>query len=155
MDFSKVQKIRDSDRKKRLLARSATVLFILVMGFTFAPKLKTFQTQKATVVSADSFVLFLKEEKLREAYELGLKPSLKKEHPFPLFERNFQTLLTRKGGVISYKVADFVSRPNGKPYELLTYQLLHDRGLSKIDLALEPDGPRYIIRAYRVTATGM
>ncbi len=155
MDFSKVQGIRESDRKKRLAVRMATLGFALVMGFTFVPKYQTYQLKKTTSVSADSFMRFLSEGKLMEAYEIGLKASLKKQHPYPKFEDIFQNLMLRKGGVISYRILDFVSHPDGKPYELLTYEMIHDRGFSRLDLALEPEETHFVIRAYRIKAAGM
>ncbi|MBI3891305.1 MAG: hypothetical protein HY303_07220 [Candidatus Wallbacteria bacterium] len=155
MDFTKVQRLRDSDRKKRRAWQAAMLFFTIGMGWTFIPKVQQYQLKKTTAISADSFMKYLQAENLRAAYEIGLKPSLKKQHPYPAFDAIFHKLMLRKGGLIDYHVKEFVSHPNGKPYEMLTYELIHDRGLSKLDLALEPEGEHYVIRAYRIIAAGI
>lgn len=155
MDFSKVQRNRARELRRKRMLQIAVALFICMMVAGLVPFLKVREIREKTKVSADAFIKLVQAGKTTEAYTTCVKASLKKTHKQQDFDGIFRNLLLRKGKLNNWVLSSFTSRPAGKPYELLEYTLVHDFGLATLTVAMELEDNQYKVRAYRIQAFGL
>ncbi|MBI4872830.1 MAG: hypothetical protein HY814_14855 [Candidatus Riflebacteria bacterium] len=155
MDFTKIQQQRRSQetRHKVLQLLGVMAVFLLLAGLW--PYLQRRELRQKVSVSADSFLVRIRSGDVSGAWSSELTTSLRKQHPKAQFETIFRGLLQKKGSLASWTLQSFASHPDGKPYDLLEYNLTFERGIATLLLAVEMEQRVYKVRAYRLRATGL